>query len=232
MTPTGAGSSTRDGRIVRHTMQNPNDVKFVPTKHGQMSAEDFQALILSTPKIGEWDCFTSASFRTRIHFTVYVSVDHVHTDPMLMGMLRRGSSDLRHVCSKVVRRLRFRAERLRRLLRAAASAHLRVDGGVSRDTHGWTSRAATTERSRVRAPAGRPGHALRWRHHGGQLLNGNRPRVSRMPASRRVHDSSEACSRRGGRAVPIDRSRHVLRHDTKDLRTDPRSTSRTGGSPE
>ena len=29
-----------DGRIVRRTMQNPNDVKLVPTKHGQMSAED------------------------------------------------------------------------------------------------------------------------------------------------------------------------------------------------
>jgi hypothetical protein len=76
-----------DGRIVRRTMQNPNDVKLVPTKHGQMSAKDFQALILSTPRIDEWDCFTFGVIQHEDHFTVYVSVDHVHTDPMLMGML-------------------------------------------------------------------------------------------------------------------------------------------------
>ena len=99
-----------DGRIVRRTMQNPNDVKFVPTKHGQMSAEDFQALILSTPKIDEWDCFSFGIIQYDDHFTVYVIVDHVHTDPMLMGMLvRRDPSDLRHVAGRRCAACSFRS---------------------------------------------------------------------------------------------------------------------------
>jgi hypothetical protein len=76
-----------DGRIVRRTMQNPNDVKFAPTKHGQMSAEDFQALILSTPKTNEWDCFSFGIIQYDDHYTVYAIVDHLHTDPVLIGML-------------------------------------------------------------------------------------------------------------------------------------------------
>jgi hypothetical protein len=76
-----------DGRIVRHTMQNPNDVKFVPTKRGQMSAEDFQQVILDTPDLNGWDCFQFGIIQYDDHFTFYFMVDHVHVDPMMMGTL-------------------------------------------------------------------------------------------------------------------------------------------------
>ncbi|MET0455204.1 MAG: condensation domain-containing protein [Mycobacterium sp.] len=76
-----------EGRIVRHTMQNPNDVKFVPTKRGQMSAKDFQQVIQDTPDLNGWDCFQFGIIQYEEHFTFYFIVDHVHVDPMMMGTL-------------------------------------------------------------------------------------------------------------------------------------------------
>ena len=76
-----------DARIVRRTMQNPNDIKFVPTKRGQMEAEDFHQLILDTPTMAEWECFSFGIIQHEDHFTFYVIVDHVHVDPMMMAML-------------------------------------------------------------------------------------------------------------------------------------------------
>lgn len=77
----------KDGRIIRRTMQNPNDVKFVPTRHGKMTAESFHELIQSTASPSEWDCFSFGVIQYDDHFTFYVIVDHVHTDPVLMAML-------------------------------------------------------------------------------------------------------------------------------------------------
>jgi hypothetical protein len=76
-----------DGRIARRTMQNPNDIKFVPTRHGQMSGEAFHAMVLATPTPDEWDCFSFGVIQYEDRFTFYVIVDHVHCDPMLMAML-------------------------------------------------------------------------------------------------------------------------------------------------
>ncbi len=75
-----------DGRILRRTVENPRDIKFVPTKHGEMSASEWRDHILATPGPWQWDCFRFGIIQRDSHFTMYISVDHVHTDAMFMGL--------------------------------------------------------------------------------------------------------------------------------------------------
>lgn len=73
-------------RIVRHTVANPRDIKFTPTEHGEMSAAQWREHILATASPWQWDCFHIGIIQRDDHFTVYISVDHVHTDAMFMGL--------------------------------------------------------------------------------------------------------------------------------------------------
>lgn len=75
-----------DGGIVRHTVANPRDIKFTPTEHGEMSAAQWREHILATASPWQWDCFHIGIIQRDDHFTVYISVDHVHTDAMFMGL--------------------------------------------------------------------------------------------------------------------------------------------------
>ncbi|MCG7611132.1 MULTISPECIES: condensation domain-containing protein [Mycobacterium] len=75
-----------DGSIRRRTVSNPRDIKFVPTKHGEMSADQWREHILATPDPWQWDCFRFGIIQRDNHFTMYISVDHVHTDAMFMGL--------------------------------------------------------------------------------------------------------------------------------------------------
>ncbi|WP_458315745.1 condensation domain-containing protein [Mycolicibacterium brisbanense] len=77
---------TDDHRILRHTVANPRDIKFVPTQHGEMSASQWRDHILATPDPWQWDCFHFGIIQRPGHFTMYISVDHVHTDAMFMGL--------------------------------------------------------------------------------------------------------------------------------------------------
>jgi hypothetical protein len=77
---------TDDDRVVRHTVSNPRDIKFVPTEHGEMSPSQWRDHILSTPDPWQWDCFHFGIIQRAGHFTMYISVDHVHTDAMFMGL--------------------------------------------------------------------------------------------------------------------------------------------------
>lgn len=77
---------TDDGQILRRTVENPRDIKFVPTKHGEMSAVQWREHILATPDPWQWDCFRFGIIQRDSHFTMYISVDHVHTDAMFMGL--------------------------------------------------------------------------------------------------------------------------------------------------
>jgi len=52
-----------------------------------MVAEDFHQLILDTPIIASGIASASGIIQHEDHFTFYVIVDHVHTDPMLMACL-------------------------------------------------------------------------------------------------------------------------------------------------
>lgn len=72
--------------IVRHTVTNPRDIKFAAVEHGEMSATQWREHVLATASPWQWDCFHIGMIQRDDHFTIYISVDHVHTDAMFMGL--------------------------------------------------------------------------------------------------------------------------------------------------
>ncbi|MBJ7338425.1 condensation domain-containing protein [Mycolicibacterium sp.] len=78
---------TDSDEVVRHTVENPRDIAFVPTKHGEMTAPQWREHILSTPDPLQWECFSFGIIQRADHFTFYISIDHVHTDAMFMGVV-------------------------------------------------------------------------------------------------------------------------------------------------
>jgi mycolipenoyl-CoA---2-(long-chain-fatty acyl)-trehalose mycolipenoyltransferase / long-chain-acyl-CoA---trehalose acyltransferase len=72
--------------IVRHTICDPADIEFVPVKHGEMTRTEWQDHILATPDPLQWDCFRTGIIQRADHFTCYLSVDHLHCDPMLIAV--------------------------------------------------------------------------------------------------------------------------------------------------
>jgi hypothetical protein len=77
---------TDDGRIVRRTIENPADIEFVPTRHGELTLAEARELIVSTPDPLRWDCFRFGIIQGADHFTFYASIDHVHVDAMIVGV--------------------------------------------------------------------------------------------------------------------------------------------------
>lgn len=73
--------------IVRRTIQNPADIEFVPTEYGEMTSAEFRDHILATPDPLHWDCFTFGIIQGADHFTLYVSIDHLHVDAQFMGVI-------------------------------------------------------------------------------------------------------------------------------------------------
>lgn len=76
-----------DGEVIRRTATDPRDVAFAPTAHGAMTAPQWRDLVLATPGPLQWDCFAFGIIQRSDHFTFYISIDHVHTDAMFMGMV-------------------------------------------------------------------------------------------------------------------------------------------------
>jgi hypothetical protein len=70
--------------IVRHTIANPRDIEFVPTKRGVLTAAEWQDLLLSIPDPLHWDCFTFGIIQYDDRFAFFVAIDHLHTDPALV----------------------------------------------------------------------------------------------------------------------------------------------------
>jgi len=75
-----------DDRVVRRTIANPKDIKFVATEHGEKTVDEWREHILATPGPLQWDCFRFGVIQRADHFTVYMCVDHVHVDAMFMGL--------------------------------------------------------------------------------------------------------------------------------------------------
>lgn len=73
-------------RVVRRTIQNPHDIKFVATKHGEKRPAEWREHILATPSPLQWDCFRFGLIQRADHFTFFMSVDHLHVDAMFMGL--------------------------------------------------------------------------------------------------------------------------------------------------
>jgi hypothetical protein len=54
--------------IVRHTIANPRDIEFVPTKYGVMTPTEWHDLLMSTPDPLHWDCFSFGIIQYEEHF--------------------------------------------------------------------------------------------------------------------------------------------------------------------
>jgi hypothetical protein len=73
--------------IVRHTIDDPRDIQFVPIRHGGMTQSEWHEFVLSTPDPVQWDCFRFGIIQRDDHFTFFVIVDHLHTDPAFVSVL-------------------------------------------------------------------------------------------------------------------------------------------------
>jgi hypothetical protein len=73
-----------DDTIVRHTTETPEDIQFVASRLGEKTSGEWREHILATPTPLEWDCFRFGVIQRADHFTLYISVDHLHGDAMLM----------------------------------------------------------------------------------------------------------------------------------------------------
>ncbi len=76
---------TDAGHIVRHTISDAADIELIPIEHGDMAPKQWQDYILATPGPSEWDCFRFAIIQRDDHFTLCISVDHLHVDAMFIS---------------------------------------------------------------------------------------------------------------------------------------------------
>ncbi|OBH30112.1 acyltransferase [Mycobacterium sp. E342] len=72
--------------IVRHTLDDPADIEFVPTEHGELTSARLREHIVSTPDSLQWDCFSFGVIQRPDRFTFYASIDHLHADGQFVGM--------------------------------------------------------------------------------------------------------------------------------------------------
>ena len=73
--------------IVRHTIGDPRDIQFAPVRHGELSPSEWHDFVLSTPDPLQWDCFRFGIIQRADHFTFFVIVDHLHTDPAFVAVI-------------------------------------------------------------------------------------------------------------------------------------------------
>lgn len=74
--------------IERRTVDDPALIDMVPAAMGVMNSDQIRNHVLtSTPGTLTWDCFTFAVIQKADHFTVYVSVDHLHLDMTSVGLI-------------------------------------------------------------------------------------------------------------------------------------------------
>ena len=78
---------TDAGDLVRRTIDDPADIEFVATNHGEMTPAEWQELVLATPDPLQWDCFRFMVIQHADHFTFCVCVDHLHMDATFIGVL-------------------------------------------------------------------------------------------------------------------------------------------------
>ncbi len=76
---------TGDGEFIRHAIEDPADIEFVPVDHGDMTIDEIRAHVVAIPNPLEWGCFTFGIIQNESHFTFFVAMDHVHGDMTLIG---------------------------------------------------------------------------------------------------------------------------------------------------
>ncbi|MCP9272305.1 condensation domain-containing protein [Mycolicibacterium arenosum] len=78
-------SRTDDGGFVRHALDDPADIEFVPVEQGHLSVDEIRAHVVDIPSPLEWGCFTFGIVQNDDHFTFFAAMDHVHGDATLIG---------------------------------------------------------------------------------------------------------------------------------------------------
>jgi mycolipenoyl-CoA---2-(long-chain-fatty acyl)-trehalose mycolipenoyltransferase / long-chain-acyl-CoA---trehalose acyltransferase len=77
-----------NGNIFRRTIDDPQEIEFVPASFGSMDQEQIRTHALAvTADTLEWDCFSFGIIQSADHFTFYASVDHLHIDGMSAGLI-------------------------------------------------------------------------------------------------------------------------------------------------
>ncbi|OBJ48050.1 condensation domain-containing protein [Mycobacterium sp. 1423905.2] len=76
---------TGDGAFVRHTIDDPADIEFIPVDHGEMTVDEIRAHVVAIPNPLEWGCFTFGIIQSEDYFTFFAAMDHVHGDATLIG---------------------------------------------------------------------------------------------------------------------------------------------------
>lgn len=74
-----------DGQFIRHAIDDPADIEFVPVHHGDMTVEQIHAHVVGIPNPLEWGCFTFGIIQNENDFTFFAAMDHVHGDATLIG---------------------------------------------------------------------------------------------------------------------------------------------------
>jgi hypothetical protein len=74
-----------DGEFIRHAIDDPADIEFVPIDHGHMTVDEIRAHVVDIPSPLEWGCFTFGIVQNESHFTFFAAMDHVHGDATLIG---------------------------------------------------------------------------------------------------------------------------------------------------
>jgi mycolipenoyl-CoA---2-(long-chain-fatty acyl)-trehalose mycolipenoyltransferase / long-chain-acyl-CoA---trehalose acyltransferase len=73
--------------IVRHTIREPADIEFVPTRHDEIPSADWRDHVLATPDPLHWDCFRFWIIQRSDHFTFCACIDHLHVDAMFTSVV-------------------------------------------------------------------------------------------------------------------------------------------------
>jgi hypothetical protein len=76
---------TGDGDFIRHTVNDPADIEFVPIDQGAMTIDEIRAHVVAIRNPLEWGCFTFGIIQNESHFTFFAAMDHVHGDATLIG---------------------------------------------------------------------------------------------------------------------------------------------------
>jgi len=73
------------GDFIRHAIEDPDDIEFVPVEHGHMTVDEIHAHVVDIPSPLEWGCFTFGVIQNENHFAFFAAMDHVHGDATLIG---------------------------------------------------------------------------------------------------------------------------------------------------
>jgi hypothetical protein len=76
---------TAAGEFIRHAIEDPAQIEFVPVDQGEMTVDEIRAHVVAIPNPLEWGCFTFGVIQNENDFKFFASMDHVHGDATLIG---------------------------------------------------------------------------------------------------------------------------------------------------